>query len=172
MMKKTLASLIRQIENDLLSNPTNPADGDGPPWPLWAFWCQWPSVTPGQRGLPGLTGPPGPLGLMSPSDPSTNLLAIILSTCSYLEISTDGIQIDPTRSWDEIFHQLHSEEADGHHDSNKLAHLCEQVSNQQRELAGLHTKIAHLELASTPAAVGALQDELVSLRREINHIRV
>lgn len=52
---------------------------------------------------------------------------------------------------------------DGQQDSAKLHDLHNHTENQARKIQALYTKVAQLELASTPSTGSALQDNLDSL---------
>ena len=107
--------------------------------------------------------------------PDAALLAdldtILRAVCNYLGISTGGVPIDPLRSWTEIFRRLDVVEADGQQDSAELQDLRQRTEDQSRLIQSLQTKVAQLELASTPATVHALQDDLDALRRDLDRLQ-
>lgn len=92
----------------------------------------------------------------------------ICAVCTYLEISTTGVPINPLRLWEEVLRQLNVVEADGQQDFAELQELRHQTKEQARVIHTLQTKVTQIELASTPATVHALQDDLNALRRELD----
>lgn len=85
-----------------------------------------------------------------------NLIA--RATCVYLGISTKGVPLNPLRVWIKMIRCLDVMEANVQQDSAELHNLRTRTESQAREIQALQNKAPHLELASTPATVTALQD--------------
>lgn len=62
-------------------------------------------------------------------------------------------------------------EANRQQDFAELHILRTCTESQVREIQALHTKVAQLKLASNPATVSALQDDLDTLQRDLDHIQ-
>ena len=170
-------TLLQEMRRSLDEPRASPPGPGGPQGPAGPSGPEGPPGPPGQRGPPGLPGPPGPPGTSthSMSDlPDSALLANLDTTlcavCNYLGISTGGVPINPLRSWTEIFRRLDVVEADGQQDSAELQDLRQRTEEQSRVIQALQTKVSQLELASTPATVHALQDDLDALRRDLDRL--